>query len=505
MGIKQDRIIDLARRDPAATDAQIAVRADASESYVARVRRSHGLRARTPAAAAHAAAAATLAAKPSTAADSDETADAIAYLASVCDGAVALDDVGFSSSTVGLGHQLAALDDWDEEERAAALGILWAHRRQLDAAGFDTSNWRPPTARARRVRDVAVLRSEGGKVLVSGIDGARLMRGLGDQADAVTHSRRHQAWMMDNADAAGDAGKQLTDLCLAAGVPVKITDSVPADVAAPISARVAEVQGDMRRWLAQLEKVDRLPGFAEAKDVLRGRGVHYHTGSDGVVWVWDHDAREPMLGAGPVDAVRNLGRTFDGSYPAVALASNSEHSAAAIAAALARYRNKLAAERGPGVLFPDRGKATVGGVEADPAEVDAAYADLCKQRETAGRRAAQHVEAAVAQNDAQEAARVQQTAAAKSERAAARAEQQRQHRAEAWQHAATAPVCDHTRSRDGRILVVLPDSETSPGVYCVERDGERSPVETSGRPFQARYGRFKGRMAVWATPVPRPG
>ena len=152
----------------------------------------------------------------------------------------------------------------------------------------------------------------------------------------------------------------------------------------------------MRRWLAQLRTTDRLPGFTEAKRCSepsprplphrqRRRCVGLGPGRPRA----DADRRPARHGTEPrADVQRHM-------YPALALSSNGEHSAAAVAGAFARYRNKLAAERGPGVLFPDRGKATVGGAEADPAEIDAAYADLCTQRETADRRAAQQVEAAV--------------------------------------------------------------------------------------------------------------
>ena len=506
MGTKQDRIIDLARRDPSATDAQIATRADASESYVSRVRRDHGLRAvGRPAPLPAAAATATLKPLPPTQ-DADEAVAAVRHLASVCDGAVALDEVGFSASTVGLGHQLAALDNWDDEERAAALGILWVHRHQLAGAGFDTSGWQPTGGRRRRVRSVAVMRCEGDKLLVSGFDGEKLLDGLGAHADAATYSRVHKAWELDTAAAAGAGGRALADMCLRRGLPLKLTGSVPADVAENISGYYDAERNDLSRWLARLEVTERLPGYREGRDTVAGWGIHYHIDADGIVWSFtlDQEAGEPLWSADMTEGVDQLGCSYSSSaVQATAFASACEHSPAALAEAMARHRNQLADGRERGGLFPNRGRATVSGGEATEAEVDAAYEHLCARMEEAARVGAAEAAALERRRAERAAAEAATTEQRRAERVAAEAAKRRQQREKAWARAASAKICDHTRTRDGRILVAVPDGD-SDGLYCVEHDGQRQPVQAASRPFQARFGKLRGRTAVWAHPVPRP-
>lgn len=63
--------------------------------------------------------------------------EAIAYLASVCDGAVRRDGLGFSTEHVALGHTLAGRRRWTRRQRGAALDIIRCYRVQLERAGFD--------------------------------------------------------------------------------------------------------------------------------------------------------------------------------------------------------------------------------------------------------------------------------------------------------------------------------------------------------------------------------
>lgn len=64
--------------------------------------------------------------------------EAIAYLASACDGAVRSDGHGFSSDHVLIGHQLTRQRRWGRRQRRTALQLARIYRRQLEQAGFDT-------------------------------------------------------------------------------------------------------------------------------------------------------------------------------------------------------------------------------------------------------------------------------------------------------------------------------------------------------------------------------
>jgi len=63
--------------------------------------------------------------------------EAIAYLASVCDGAVLRDGRGFSDQHVGLGHDLAQRRRWGRRHRRSALKLIRYYRGQLERAGFN--------------------------------------------------------------------------------------------------------------------------------------------------------------------------------------------------------------------------------------------------------------------------------------------------------------------------------------------------------------------------------
>ncbi len=66
-------------------------------------------------------------------------ADAIEYLASVCDGAIRRDGHGFSSDHVAIGHHLTqrARVGWTASERHDAVVLIRIYQRQLMAAGFN--------------------------------------------------------------------------------------------------------------------------------------------------------------------------------------------------------------------------------------------------------------------------------------------------------------------------------------------------------------------------------
>lgn len=70
------------------------------------------------------------------------TAEAVRYLASVCDGAILRDGHGFSTDHVPIGHHLAQLPeaDWDAWHHAHARHLTHAYRRQLSQAGFDPNH-----------------------------------------------------------------------------------------------------------------------------------------------------------------------------------------------------------------------------------------------------------------------------------------------------------------------------------------------------------------------------
>ena len=63
---------------------------------------------------------------------------AVRYLASVCDGAVKRDGLGFRSDHVAYGHWLARLpiDQWGPDEYRHGRTIARVYRGQLHRAGF---------------------------------------------------------------------------------------------------------------------------------------------------------------------------------------------------------------------------------------------------------------------------------------------------------------------------------------------------------------------------------
>ncbi len=64
--------------------------------------------------------------------------DAVRYLASVCDGAVKRDGLGFASDHVAYGHWLARLplDHWGPDEYRHGRTIVTLYRKQLRDAGW---------------------------------------------------------------------------------------------------------------------------------------------------------------------------------------------------------------------------------------------------------------------------------------------------------------------------------------------------------------------------------
>ncbi len=63
--------------------------------------------------------------------------EAIAYLASVCDGAVRRDGHGFAAEHVSLGHDLSRRGRWRRCHRRKAARLIRYYRLQLERAGFD--------------------------------------------------------------------------------------------------------------------------------------------------------------------------------------------------------------------------------------------------------------------------------------------------------------------------------------------------------------------------------
>lgn len=63
--------------------------------------------------------------------------DAIAYLASACDGAIRLDGHGYSADHVVVGHRLAGAHRWSRRDQRAARRLIAYYRRQLTYAGFN--------------------------------------------------------------------------------------------------------------------------------------------------------------------------------------------------------------------------------------------------------------------------------------------------------------------------------------------------------------------------------
>ena len=81
--------------------------------------------------------------------------DAIAYLASACDGARRRDGHGFNADHVAGGHRLAQASRWSRRDRRRARQLVRFYRRQLITAGFDVGallNGRRPRRRSRSFR-----------------------------------------------------------------------------------------------------------------------------------------------------------------------------------------------------------------------------------------------------------------------------------------------------------------------------------------------------------------
>ena len=74
--------------------------------------------------------------------------DAIAYLASACDGARRLDHHGFNTEHVQLGHRLATASRWSRRDHRTARQLIRFYRRQLTSGirrRGATWPWRAPT------------------------------------------------------------------------------------------------------------------------------------------------------------------------------------------------------------------------------------------------------------------------------------------------------------------------------------------------------------------------
>lgn len=85
--------------------------------------------------------------------------EAIAYLASACDGAIKRDGHGFSAEYVDVGHKLADSRWWGPLARRRALNLIRIYRSQLSRAGFNTdcllSRGRPSRISRRAARQVS--------------------------------------------------------------------------------------------------------------------------------------------------------------------------------------------------------------------------------------------------------------------------------------------------------------------------------------------------------------
>ena len=82
--------------------------------------------------------------------------EAIAYLASVCDGAIKRDGHGFSAEHVELGHKLVDARWWGPLARRRAHRLLRVYRSQLVRAGYDVERLlngaKPPRISRRAAR-----------------------------------------------------------------------------------------------------------------------------------------------------------------------------------------------------------------------------------------------------------------------------------------------------------------------------------------------------------------
>ena len=65
--------------------------------------------------------------------------EAIQYLASICDGAIKRDGLGFASNDAVWGHHLANRDEttWTRDERFAAMRLVRIYQHQLANAGYN--------------------------------------------------------------------------------------------------------------------------------------------------------------------------------------------------------------------------------------------------------------------------------------------------------------------------------------------------------------------------------
>ena len=82
------------------------------------------------------------------------TYDAIAYLASACDGALRRDNHGFSTDHVQVGHRLARAKRWSRRDRRQAKRLIRYYRRQLTTAGYDVNGLLGRGGRERWVHTV---------------------------------------------------------------------------------------------------------------------------------------------------------------------------------------------------------------------------------------------------------------------------------------------------------------------------------------------------------------
>lgn len=85
--------------------------------------------------------------------------EAIAYLASVCDGAIKRDGHGFSTEHVRLGHQLADSRCWGPLAGRRAFRLVRVYQAQLRRAGYDTdcllNGTRPPRISRRLAKQIS--------------------------------------------------------------------------------------------------------------------------------------------------------------------------------------------------------------------------------------------------------------------------------------------------------------------------------------------------------------
>lgn len=78
--------------------------------------------------------------------------DAIAYLASACDGARRRDHHGFSTEHVQLGHRLARASRWSRRDHRQARRLIRYYRHQLARAGYEVETLLTRRGRGGRPR-----------------------------------------------------------------------------------------------------------------------------------------------------------------------------------------------------------------------------------------------------------------------------------------------------------------------------------------------------------------